>query len=195
MPSHVVSFRLLLVPLVLLSFGCTSPGERSRVPDPGYGPVRITGKTAFSLLDPGCIEKNLDMVQRISGTYGKNHFALNAWVQADEKGITMELLNDLGSSLGELVFTGDRLTFTSSFLPKDVKAEYAVADFQLCFYRVPALRSALEALAVQTEYSADTEKRLIYEGDTLIIEIEKTPGFVRYTNHLRGYTYTLLGDF
>jgi hypothetical protein len=107
----------------------------------------------------------------------------------------MELLNDLGGSLGELSFTGEELSFTSSFFPRNLKAEYVAADFQFCFYQVPALRRALEGISIETEGEQNTERRFFYEGNKLLIEIEKKPGSVEYTNHLRGYSYSILGDF
>jgi hypothetical protein len=37
--------------------------------------------------------------------------------------------------------------------------------------------------------------RRILEGKTVIMEIEKSRDTVRLINHLRGYTYTLEGNF
>jgi hypothetical protein len=160
-----------------------------------YGPVLVSGDASFSLLAPEYIEKNLDMLQRISGNYGNNHFDMNVWIKADADGMSMELFNDMGNSLGRLVYTGKELDFNSSYFPRGLKAEYAVADFQFCFYRIEALRSALGKLRLETERAVDFERRLFYDGDRLIIGIEKSAGAVRYTNHLRGYAYTILGDF
>ncbi|MDR2073675.1 MAG: DUF3261 domain-containing protein [Spirochaetaceae bacterium] len=160
-----------------------------------YGPVYLSEGAGFPLLLPEHIEKNIDMFQRISGVYRERHFELNAWVRADGTGITMELLNDMGSSLGELAFTEKGLRFTSSYFPGTLPVEYAVADFQLCFYRIPALQGALGRLRLETKTGDSLERRLVYDGDALIIEIEKEPGSLRYTNHLRAYSYTILGNF
>ncbi|MDR2314726.1 MAG: DUF3261 domain-containing protein [Spirochaetaceae bacterium] len=186
MPPRPGFFRLLcmLFLAVVLIPGCRS-----------YGPVYLSGAAEFSLLSPEHIEKNIDMFQRISGVYQERSFELSAWVRADGTGIMMELLNDMGSSLGELVFTDRELRFTSSYFPGKLPAEYAVADFQLCFYRVPALRGALGGLWLETETGGSLERRLVYEGDALIIEIEKGPGSLRYTNYRRAYSYTILGNF
>jgi hypothetical protein len=37
--------------------------------------------------------------------------------------------------------------------------------------------------------------RRIFKGKSLIIEIEKTSGAVKLVNRLRGYSYTLEGEF
>jgi len=161
-----------------------------------YGPVYVTNSVSFKLLAPEYIEKNLDMPQRVSGAYGKNQFDVNAWVKADQTEIIMELFNDMGSSMGTLVFTGGNLSFTSSYFPRTIKAEYVIADFQFCFFKTDALRSALGKLILKTETdSAGNETRSIYDGNNCIIEVEKRIGLVRYTNHLRGYAYTIRGDF
>ena len=165
-------------------------------PKNSYGLVYVTNGVSFELLPPENIEKNLDMPQRISGAYGKNQFDINAWVKADKNEITMELFNDMGSSLGTLVYTGRELHFTSSFFPRNLKAEYAVADFQFCFYDAKALQAALGGLSLKTQTdTSGTETRLIYDGDKCIIEIEKKSNLVTYTNHLRGYAYTIQGNF
>ncbi|MDR2211832.1 MAG: DUF3261 domain-containing protein [Spirochaetaceae bacterium] len=185
MPSYSGFLRFFLViPGTLLVLGCQN-----------HGPVYLGTEGEFSLLSPEHIEKNIDMFQRINGSYGDRYFDLNAWVRADKTGIVMEILNDLGSSLGELVFTGGELRFGSAYFPQNLPAQYAVADFQLCFYRIPALRSAMGKLRLETETGASVERRLVYDGEELIIKIEKDPASVRYTNYLRGYSYTILGNF
>jgi hypothetical protein len=190
---HSLAPCLFLVPVLFLLASCQSAPASRRAQS--YGPVTVSGDTSFSLLAPGHIAKNLDMLQRISGSYGNNHFDMNAWVMADANGISMELFNDMGNSLGQLLYTGTDLAFTSSYFPRGLKAEYAVADFQFCFYRIEALRSVLGNIKLETESAADLERRRFYDGDTLIIEIEKTAASVHYTNHLRSYAYTILGEF
>jgi hypothetical protein len=87
-------------------------------------------------------------------------------------------------------------------LPASLKPEYIVADFQFCFYRADALEAALEScgLALTTERrpggaEGPVEARTISDGKKSIIEIEKTKNAVRYRNHVRGYAYTLGGEF
>jgi hypothetical protein len=150
------------------------------------------------------------MAQRISGSYGKADFIMDAWVRADETRIAMVLFNSLGTTMGDLSFDEGALSFSSPFLPSSIRAEYIVADFQFCFYRPDALSRALkncglrlsvepgihpEGSGVASREEGAGERRTIYEGDKRIIEIEKNASFVRYTNYLRGYAYTLEGAF
>jgi len=105
----------------------------------------------------------------------------------------MTLLNELGVSIGELSYRNGLVSFSSSIFPKSLKPEYIVADFQLCFYNNIALRRALENCGLLFENTGNS--RRIFQGKNLIIEIEKTPNIVKFVNHIRGYTYTLEGDF
>ena len=135
----------------------------------------------------------MDMVQHISASYGGQGFHLNAWVQADESGMDMTLLNELGANMGELSYRGGTVSFSSSVFSGYLRPEYIVADFQLCFYNAPVLRRALEDCNLSFEYT-ETGRRVLSKG-TVIIEIKKSPGSVRLVNHLRGYAYTLEGNF
>jgi len=137
----------------------------------------------------------MDMLQRISGSHKGNHWAMNAWVKANEEGLVMELLGDMGNSLGTLVYDGEGVRFSSSVLPPHLKPEYVLADFQLCFFRPEALRPALGKLILQTDRHDGVEVRRLYEGDACLVEIEKTPQAVHYKNHLRGYAYSIEGAF
>ncbi|MCL1815270.1 MAG: DUF3261 domain-containing protein [Treponema sp.] len=94
------------------------------------------------LLAPEYIEKNIDVFQRISGGYEKNHFTANAWVNADKTEIPMKLFNGMGTSLGTLIFTGKNLKFISSYIPRNLRTEYGAEDFQFCFYHAEAILSA-----------------------------------------------------
>jgi hypothetical protein len=157
--------------------------------------VQLSGGAIFRLLPPGDIEKPLDMAQRMSGNYGETSFTLNCWVRADTTGIFMSFFNEMGADMGELEYTGEGLSFSSPYAPQNLKAEYLIADFQFCFYNFEALVSGLGGLTLKRELSGETELRRIYEGERLLIEIEKTPAHVRYANRLRSYAYTITGDF
>jgi hypothetical protein len=145
------------------------------------------------LLPPENIENPLDMAQQISASYKDRDYFLNAWVKADEAGMEMTLLNELGANMGELSYRDGRVSFSSSVFPPSLKPEYIVADFQLCFYNASALRQALEDCGLSFEISGSS--RRIFQGKTVIIEIEKNQNTVRLINHLRGYTYILEGNF
>jgi len=155
--------------------------------------VHLTGSSKYILLPPGDIENPLDMAQQISASYKGREYSLNAWVKADETGMEMSLLNELGAHMGELSFRNGLVSFSSPVFPSSLKPEYIVADFQLCFYNAMALRKALKDCGLSFEETGNS--RRILQGKTLVIEIEKKPDTVRLVNHLRGYTYTLEGNF
>lgn len=167
-----------------------------------HAPVYLTDRAKYTLLPPADIAVPLDHYQRISGTYGGQEFSFDAWVAADDRELVMAILSPMGTSLGELSFGEGGLSFSSAFFPPTLKPEYVVADFQLCFYRVDAVSQALKncGLGFRTEGpmndpGGSAEIRVVSDGNRDIIEIEKTKNAVRYINHVRGYAYTLEGDF
>ena len=132
------------------------------------------------------------MAQRISASWQDKDYFFNAWVKADEAGMEMTLLNELGVSMGELSYRDGHVSLSSPVFPNSLKPEYIIADFQLCFYNTPALSLALKNCGLTLE---NTENgRRIVQGKKLIIEIEKKQNVVRLINHLRGYAYTLEGS-
>ena len=153
----------------------------------------LTDSARYVLLPPGAIEKSIDMAQFISASFmGQNHY-FNAWVRADKTAMDMTLFNDLGAALADLSYSDGVINFSSKVLPASLRPEYIVADFQLCFYDPVLLRRALEDSGLNLEIKHNT--RRIFDGRNLIIEIGKTHNKVRLVNHLRGYSYTLEGDF
>jgi hypothetical protein len=151
------------------------------------------------LLPPGGIEKPMDMAQYISVSYGGQDYYFNAWVQADETGMEMTLFNELGAAMGELSYREGFVEFSSPVFPGSLKPEYIVADFQLCFYDPLMLSKALKdcGLVLETAPSdaGDGTVRRILKRKNTIIRIEKEQDAVKIYNNIRGYTYTLKGDF
>lgn len=181
--------------VVLFLISCSSLPER-----PPFAPVYVTDRARFTLLPAMELEEALDGPQQFSGTFGAQTFVMDAWVQADTKGINMIFFNSMGADMGNFSFTDEQVSFHSPVFPASLKAEYLAADFQFCFYRPAALRDALRAcgLAFEIAVIADEngearEVRTIIEGNTAIIRIEKTGTQTRYQNFLRGYSYTIMG--
>jgi hypothetical protein len=175
--------------LVLCFCSCTP-----RVPvKEGRLYIYLTGNSKYFLLPAGNIENSIDMAQRISASWqGKDYF-FNTWVKANEAEIEMILLNELGVNMGELSYRDGLVSFSSPVFPQSLKPEYIVADFQFCFYSAPALRQALEDCGFSLETAGNS--RRVLKGKTVIVEIEKSRNTIRLVNHLRGYAYTLEGDF
>jgi len=155
--------------------------------------VKLTGNSKYILLPPENIENSMDMVQQISASYKGMNFFFNAWVKADETGMEMILFNELGASMGKLSYRNGLISFSSPMAPSALKPEYIVADFQLCFYNTAALRQALNDCGLYFEETGNN--RRIFNGKTIVIEVEKDRNTVRLVNHLRRYAYTMEGDF
>jgi len=135
----------------------------------------------------------MDMAQQISASYKGMKFFLNAWVIADETGMEMVLLNELGARMGDLSYRNGQVSFSSPMVPSVLKPEYIVADFQISFYNTAALRQALNDCGLSFEDTGNS--RRIFKGKTIVIEVEKDRNTVTLVNHRLGYTYTLEGDF
>ena len=153
----------------------------------------LTDTSRYILLPASGIEKPMDMAQKISASYQGRDFLFVAWVKADETGIEMTFLSELGINMGELSYRDGAISFSSPVFPGSLKPEYIIADFQLCFYNPLLLSRALEKCSLVLETSGTA--RRILKGNELIYEIEKNADAVKLTNYLRGYVYTLEGDF
>jgi hypothetical protein len=164
---------------------------------PPAAPVFLTDRAAFALLPPSAIERPLDMPQQISGAYRDQQFIMDAWVSADETQMSMFLFNSLGAEIARLSFDGKNAAFESSYFPKNLRAEYIAADFQMVFYKPEALARALGKAGLRFESSGNgqNEMRTVWNGKQKIINIEKKPDEIRYENYLRRYSYILRGDF
>jgi hypothetical protein len=178
---------LILIPICLCSCASRSAVNKKQLF------VYLTNRAQYILLPPGGIEKPMDMAQYISIAYGGQDFYFNAWVQADETGMEMTLFNELGTAMGELRYSEGFINLSSPAFPDSLKPEYIVADFQLCFYDPLMLREALKNCGLAFE--ADETSRRVMEGKNIIINIEKNQNIIQIKNHLRGYVYTLEGDF
>ena len=179
----------LTILFVLVFFGsCASAKSRDKQLF-----VYLTDTARYNLLPAGDIEKPMDMAQYISVSFQNQNLIFSSWVKADETGIEMNLLSELGTNMGEIAYRDGAIFFSSPVLPAALKPEFIIADFQLCFYNPLLLSRALENCGLVLETGGAF--RRILKGKTLIYEIEKNSGEVKLTNHLRGYSYILQGDF
>ena len=153
----------------------------------------LSDRSKFFLLTPAAIEKPMDMAQHISAVYNGQSFYFSSWVLADENGLDMSLFNELGAAMGDLSYKDGVVSLSSAVFPQSLKPEYIVADFQLCFYDPDLLSRALKDCGLVLE--TQNNHRRVYKGKSLIMEIEKTSGAVKLVNRLRGYSYTLEGEF
>ena len=157
----------------------------------------LTNKSKFILLPPRGIDQAMDMTQYISAEFRGQIYFFNAWIKADENAVEMIFFNELGASIGDLFYRDGAAHFSSTVIPRSVmqffKPEYILADFQLCFYDPFLLGKSLEDSGLVLKIQ-DGSRRIL-SGNNVIIEIIKTGNTVRLENHLRGYAFTLEGDF
>ena len=159
--------------------------------------VNLTDNSKFVLLPTEDIELDMDMPQSFSTEFRGQNYFFNAWVIANENAIEMAFFNEMGTSVGELSYRNGEVNFSSNVIPKAVmryiKPENVIADFQLCFYDPIQLSKSLKDCGLVLE--TDDGGRRILDGNEVIVDIKKTDNTVELVNHLRGYAYTLEGDF
>jgi len=155
--------------------------------------VWLTENAKFVLLPTENIESHMDNHQLISAYFGGQNHQLSAWVKADDDRIDMTFISEMGATMGELSYRDGVVHFSSPVLPRSFGGEFIVADFQLAFYCAVALRGAMENIGLFFE---ETENgRRVFDGETMIVEIERSRSLIRLVNHLRGYSMIFEGDF
>ncbi|MDO4505949.1 MAG: DUF3261 domain-containing protein [Spirochaetales bacterium] len=187
---RTVCFLALWVPQFFVSCASTSVE-----PEPKTPAVYVTNLKKINILSADKIERNIDEVQFFEGTFGEKGFSMPLYIQADENGINLSVLNDFGTSLGDISYRNDAVEFESALFPEGTKAEYIVWDVQLAFYRAEEISRCLSKrkLAFVLENDGETETRKILDGKDLIEEITIRKNFIGIKNHLRGYEYHLIG--
>jgi hypothetical protein len=183
--------RVSGIVLLLLLFACKTTDTKDGL----Y--AYLTNTSRFYLLPPEYMEKPVDMAQSISALYNDDEFYFNAWVKTGGGFIEMVLMSEMGTEIGRLSYDGKTISFSSSVLPSSLKPEYVIADFELCFFSPDAILPALKQAGLDfiSEKSGSTEIRRVFEKGKLIIQIEKTASSVTFSNELRGYSYTIMGNF
>ena len=188
-----IGFFLLLA-IIVHGFSSCASAARPRETRP-Y--VWLTENARFVLLPTKNIETLMDNQQLISAYFGGQNHRLIAWVKADDEVIDMTFISELGATVGELSYRDGVVRFSSPVLPRAFGGEFIVADFQLAFYCAAALRDAMESIGLRFEEVVGEagNSRRVFDGETLIVEIERSRSLVRLVNHLRGYSMTFEGDF
>lgn len=186
--KRITFIFLLFSPGIIGLCSCVSATAGGTLP---Y--IWLTNSSRFILLHPENIEKPLDGPQLISATFGEQEYNMLTWVKADETGINMSLLNEMGAAMGELSFHNGAIFFTSSVFPQTLNPAYIIADFQFCFYNAASIGKAMRNIGLSFEETEN--RRRILDGNNIIIEINKNLNTVVLINHLRGYVYSLEGDF
>ena len=175
--------------LSLLLISCVTRQE-----DGAKYSVYVTNTAKFELLSPSAFEENMDRFQNITGHFqGKTHI-FGAYIKSSDEEVAITFFNQMGGSVGNLLYTGDSLVANSHFTPPGAKFEYMMADFQFCYCKKELLASGLEASGLRFKCTEQDGKeiRQIFEGDKLVVHIEKEKTCTRLQNLLREYSYDIL---
>lgn len=157
-------------------------------------PVYITNSRAIYPLPPSDIKIPLDEAQLLEGTYGNQTFSLESWTIANDSLISISLFNSIGASFGSLFYSKDSIFFNSSFIKsKQIKPQYIVTDFQLCFYKTEPLQKmySKHGLLFFEKIQKDTIIRGVIDQKDTIIKITNNPEMTLFKNHLRNYEYRI----
>ena len=156
-------------------------------------PVYVTNTRVVDLLAVEYMTSPVDALYMFTGSFGTASFYMQAFIQANESGIFINLLNDFGSDMGTLTYTGGELALASAVLPKSLKAQYIVADIQFAYYDAAAVAQSLRSAGLDfiVTNDGDIELRRIMNGKKCIEEISISSSSVSIINHLRGYEYHL----
>ena len=152
----------LLISLIILS--CVTKQQEAK-----YS-VYVTNEAKYVLLPPSAFEENMDHFQNITGHFQSKTHIFGAYIKSSEEQVEITFFNQMGGSVGDLVYTGDTLVANSHFTPPTAKFEYMMADFQFCYCKKELLASSFEAIGLRFEcFERDgKEIRQIFEGEDAI---------------------------
>ena len=184
-----VTPKLLTVLMIsFLLFSCvTRQGNTAK-----YS-VYVTNGAKFELLPPSAFEENMDRFQNITGYFQDNVHIFGAYIKSDDEKVAISFFNQMGGSVGDLLYTEDSLVANSRFTPPGAKFEYMMADFQFCYCRKDLLVSSLESSGLRFDVLEQDGKeiRQIWDKDKLVIQVEKEKNHTKLQNFLRQYSYDI----
>ena len=188
-----------LLACVLLLVGCS----RSNV-KPGTAPVYYSDNRSVVLLPTAAMTEKLDMPQHLRGEFTQQDGSLksfegDSWVRANDTILSIMLFSGFGTTIAEITYGKDSLHFESSVMDVEkMKAEYVLADFQVCFYPYKALKDNFEAAGFvfeETRGIALDFVRTLKDGNTLVLTAQRKGKEITLVNSLRHYSYHItLGE-
>jgi hypothetical protein len=110
------------------------------------------------------------------------------------------LFSGFGTTIAEITYGKDSVHFESSVMDVEkMKAEYVLADFQVCFYPYKALKDNFEEAGFVFEESRGGANldyvRTLKDGNTLVLTAERKGKEITLVNSLRHYSYHItLGE-
>jgi hypothetical protein len=189
MPAIALPLAAVLTAFLLAA--CASAPLRPA----GPAPVWITNQKAVAILPPAALPAPLELQQQIEGDFQGQTYVMQTVVDAAPDHFSLYALNAFGTQVFELQYEASGVRYSTGLPIPNFKAEYLLADWQLCFFPAEAVAGMLKSAGLDFEESrADggAWTRSVRDGGATIIEIAgDTAGTVRYRNLLRGYAYTI----
>lgn len=178
----------LLAAFVLFLTGCSTNKIAHTT-----SPVYVTNTKTMYLLPLQHMDGEIDSYQLLNGQFGDTKFTLLCYMVCNVKEISIDLLNDFGTDMGNLQYDGNTVNFTSAVFPENLKAEYILLDIQNAYYKTEALQEVYRTagLNFEEEIQGETVIRKIKNGKKIIELITKNGNSVKIQNSLRGYEYNL----
>lgn len=139
----------------------------------------------------------IDMAQRLEGYFAKpdgdtSSFSGDTWVRANDSILSINLFSSFGTTIAELTYDKDSVSLSSSFIDGEkMKAEYVLADFQVCFYPFEALKKNFEQSGfefLEVSEGGNFERTLLENG-SVILRVKKSGSEIDLVNDLRKYRY------
>ena len=205
---------LILFSMIFLSCTSVKKTEAEGKAETLFRPVYITNSKKVNLLMPSHAAAVFEGLQLLNGSFGTSSFTLLSYTQIDSSGISLSLMNDFGTDMGNVFFDGQQVIFDSAYFPKALPGEYIICDIQNAYYDEGAVRKNLESAGLKFEVSREArsqaadfaggaelagvtdsadliEVRKILEGKKVIEEITILKNTIKIKNYLRGYEYNL----
>ena len=205
---------LILFSMIFLSCTSVKKTEAEGKAETLFRPVYITNSKKVNLLMPSHAAAVFEGLQLLNGSFGTSSFTLLSYTQIDSSGISLSLMNDFGTDMGNVFFDGQQVIFDSAYFPKALPGEYIICDIQNAYYDEGAVRKNLESAGLKFEVSREAgsqaadfaggaelagvtdsadliEIRKILDGKKVIEEITILKNTIKIKNYLRRYEYNL----
>lgn len=166
MPKRCLIIILLLLSLTACGFWHKPAGRAETMPADGNQP--LPGQPELMpLASPQGPGRRI--VQQLTAFWSSRQETLLCVLELDDRHIAMAGMTNEGLSLFNLSYDGNILQSDKNpLLPDSVVPEYMIADLQLVYWPVSALRKVLPA---NWRLEAGNNLRRLYVGDDLRIEV------------------------
>lgn len=156
--------------------------------------VFFEDKHPLGILPSSAMGQKIEILQLIEGHHGDQTYYLQAMVDSDQSGLSINAFTSMGNRAYDLYYAYDgKIEFGSAIPLGSLNPAYLIFDFQLLYYPAQTLNDLLHShgYTVQSQKKYGIEYRQIFFGTLLICELELGPQLKKLENKLRGYGYTI----